>query len=55
MDKVMLEALMLVNGERFGEEVGKIVRAFAPENSELLDVNPVANPMISHVHGFGMF
>ena len=37
----------------FGEVIGAIEFAFAPDNVELALADSVANPVKTHVHGFG--
>jgi hypothetical protein len=41
--------------EVFGKIVGPVVYSFIPVGSDMLLEDPIFNPMISHVPGFGTF
>jgi len=47
------EALVFVNGERFGEKVGQVVGPLPPNDAELCLGDAVTNPVKTHVHGLG--
>ena len=45
--------LVVRRGVMFGEVVGQIVSPAAPVNDELALVDAIADPVETHVHGFG--
>ena len=47
------EALMFVDGERFGEKVGQVVGPLSPNDAELCLCDAITNPVKAHVHGLG--
>ena len=46
---------MILNGERFGEEVGQIMCIWSPGNNKLISGVAVSDPMVLHFDAFCIF